>query len=88
LNRMPVVDDENRYLGMISRRALKKGSAAVTEVKKEVAPVGKTMTVDEAITLMLKSGQEYIAVIDEESGHFEGLVSFALLQEKLKSYFS
>ncbi len=84
---LPVIDDENKYLGMIFRRNLRKAEIVSKILSNNMAYATKNMTLDQALSLLLTSGQNSLAVVDEESGNFEGVITFEKLQKELSALY-
>lgn len=85
---VPIVDDENKLIGIITNRDLKfetdftqKISEVMTSEKLVTAPVGTTLT--EAQQILSKAKVEKLPIVDKE-GHLKGLITIKDIEKAVQ----
>ena len=82
INHLVVVSDDGKFLGWIDKAELGRGEI-VRETMKSSAPTATVDTVlNEALSLMLSSGLDTLAVVDGDN-RLQGVLSFGTIQKAL-----
>lgn len=80
---LAVVDAEHRFKGWVRSSDLEKGDKVRDIVTTRVATASRNVVLSEALSLMLTSGLDLLAIVDA-SNRLEGMVTFESIQASLK----
>lgn len=80
---MPVVDAEGRFLGWIFEPDLKGEETISSAVTPSTISSNRNAVLNEALSLMLTSGLNVLAIVDQNN-RLEGLLSFEVIQKALR----
>ena len=82
VNRLPVIDNEAKFLGWAEKANLGAGRLASDIIDSSAATATSSAVLSEALSLMLTGGLKTLAIVDR-TGRFEGLLSFDAIQRAL-----
>lgn len=80
---MPVVDNEGTFMGWIFKADLKSGQAVRDSMSPSTVTTTRNAVLNEALSLMLTSGLNVLAVVDRNY-RLEALLSFETIQKALR----
>ncbi|MGD2126046.1 MAG: betaine/proline/choline family ABC transporter ATP-binding protein [Desulfobacteraceae bacterium] len=80
---LPVIDSDGTFLGWIFISDLEKATVAKDVMKASTITCTRNAVLNEALSLMLTSGLNVLAVVDRNN-KLEGLLNFEVIQEALK----
>jgi osmoprotectant transport system ATP-binding protein len=80
---LAVIDGERRFTGWIESSDLDKGDEVKGAMKTSVVTASKHAVLSEALSLMLTSGLNVLAIVDTQN-RLEGMVTFEDIQASLK----
>lgn len=98
---LPVVDDEDRFIGVLSRRYIYEEyfnqleldkdhffKKPVSDFIKAKIPVTKdNIYIEEAALQLFESKMTFLPVVDEHSGKLKGIITSGILLKKYKDFF-